>query len=80
MMLEILSLWLCYLIGFLTRMSPGWQSIPRSLLKAESRADRSSSVALASHPGDVTRRELVHLNLCVVRGESAASEVGRATE
>ena len=54
--------------------------MPRSLLRAERRADTSSLVAFASHPLDVTRRELVHLNLCVVRGEPAMRLEGRATE
>ena len=53
--------------------------MPRSQLRAVSSADKSLSVTLASQPLDLTRRELVHLNLCVVKRDPAERVAGRAT-
>ena len=53
--------------------------MPKSLHRAESRADRSSSVVFASHPVEVTLRELVLRNLCGISAAPGLSVAGRAT-
>ena len=53
--------------------------MPKSPHRAESRADRSSSVVFASHPVEGTRRKLVLQNLCGISAAPGLSVAGRAT-
>ena len=53
--------------------------MPRSLLRALIRTVKCSLVVLARQPGEVTRRELVFLNLCGASGAPEDRLTGRAT-